>query len=121
LSRGNSRRTEHRFDCIAGDLARINDSGSLETPYRKVESGKVSSHLDYLTADREKHSLIAQRNSRSRKAATSALDRVVCRARRLHRRRTGACGLHGRVAKQLVSVAASLIPFLEHDDAKPRS
>src|SRR5690242_2315765 len=44
-------------------FARVNDFGFLETPYRKVEGGKVSAHLDYLTADREEQFLVAQANA----------------------------------------------------------
>ncbi len=101
-------------------FARINDFGFLETPYRKVENGKVSGHIDYLTADREEGFVIAQANSPVDDKGKFATDRVVCRG--------GAKGDYidaepGRVhymdvsPKQLVSVAASLIPFLEHDDA----
>src|SRR5215813_13526485 len=44
-------------------FARINDFGFLETPYRKVENGKVSNHVDYLTADREETFIVAQANA----------------------------------------------------------
>jgi len=100
-------------------FARINDFGFLETPYRKVEHGKVSNHIDYLTADREEAFVIAQANSPVKESGAFGAEKVVCRgARRFHRCGTGPCRLHGRFApKQLVSVAASLIPFLEHDDA----
>ncbi len=98
-------------------FARINDFGFLETPYRKVESGKVSAHLDYLTADREEPFVIAQANS--------AIDdkgkftgSVVCRGKGDFIDVEPARVDYMDVSpKQLVSVAASLIPFLEHDDA----
>src|SRR6516162_3796905 len=99
-------------------FARINDFGFLETPYRKVEHGKVGGHLDYLTADREESFVIAQANSPVSDKGAFNTDRVVCR---------GKCDFidvepahvdYMDVSpKQLVSVAASLIPFLEHDDA----
>jgi DNA-directed RNA polymerase subunit beta len=101
-------------------FARINDFGFLETPYRKVENGRVTEHLDYLTADREESYIIAQANSPIDDKGKFTTDRAVCRG--------GAKGDYidaepPRVhymdvsPKQLVSVAASLIPFLEHDDA----
>src|SRR4051812_22637347 len=99
-------------------FARINDFGFLETPYRKVENGKVSNHIDYLTADREEAYVIAQANSQVKESGAFVTDRVVCRAKgdfvdveppHVHYMDVS--------PKQLVSVAASLIPFLEHDDA----
>src|SRR4051812_29681104 len=99
-------------------FARINDFGFLETPYRKVEHGKVSTHLDYLTADREEAFVIAQANSPIKENSHFGTDRVVCRGKGdfidvepVH------VDYMDVSPKQLVSVAASLIPFLEHDDA----
>src|SRR5881409_1648979 len=62
-------------------FARINDFGFLETPYRKAEHGKVTGHLDYLTADREESFVIAQANSPIEEKGHFTTDRVVCRAR----------------------------------------
>jgi DNA-directed RNA polymerase subunit beta len=99
-------------------FARINDFGFLETPYRRVESGRLTNHIDYLTADREENNIIAQANSPVDDKGHFLTDRVVCRARgefvdmepsQIHYMDVS--------PKQLVSVAASLIPFLEHDDA----
>ena len=99
-------------------FARINDFGFLETPYRKVEHGKVREHIDYLTADREEAFVIAQANSPTKESGQFGTDRVVCRGRGdfidvepVH------VDYMDVSPKQLVSVAASLIPFLEHDDA----
>jgi DNA-directed RNA polymerase subunit beta len=99
-------------------FARINDFGFLETPYRKVEKGRVSDRIDYLTADREEQFIVAQANSLIDDKGNFLTDRVVCRSR------TDFIDVEpGRVdymdvsPKQLVSIAASLIPFLEHDDA----
>jgi DNA-directed RNA polymerase subunit beta len=99
-------------------FARINDFGFLETPYRKVESGKVSQHLDYLTADREENYVIAQANSPTNERGAFNIDRVVCRGKGDFIDVEPARVDYMDVSpKQLVSVAASLIPFLEHDDA----
>ena len=99
-------------------FARINDFGFLETPYRKVETGKVSAHLDYLTADREESYVIAQANSPLSERGAFSTDRVVCRGKGDFIDVEPARVDYMDVSpKQLVSVAASLIPFLEHDDA----
>ncbi len=99
-------------------FARINDFGFLETPYRKVEDGKVSTHLDFLTADREENFVIAQANSQISDKGNFQTDRVVCRGRGDFIDVEPVNVNYMDVSpKQLVSVAASLIPFLEHDDA----
>ncbi len=99
-------------------FARINDFGFLETPYRKVENGRVSEHLDYLTADREEAFVIAQANSPFDDKGKFTTDRVVCRGKGDFIDVEPARVDYMDVSpKQLVSVAASLIPFLEHDDA----
>jgi len=99
-------------------FARINDFGFLETPYRKVEHGKVGNHLDYLTADREETFIIAQANSPIKDSGAFSIDRVVCRGKGDFIDVEPAHVDYMDVSpKQLVSVAASLIPFLEHDDA----
>ncbi len=99
-------------------FARINDFGFLETPYRKVENGRVSEKLDYLTADREEAHTIAQANTPIDDKGKFTQDRIVCRSRGdfvdLEPARVDYMDVS---PKQLVSVAASLIPFLEHDDA----
>jgi len=99
-------------------FARINDFGFLETPYRKVDNGKVGAHLDYLTADREEAFVIAQANSPVSDKGAFNTDRVVCRGKGDFIDVEPARVDYMDVSpKQLVSVAASLIPFLEHDDA----
>src|SRR5262245_2666173 len=99
-------------------FSRINDFGFLETPYRKAEKGRVSTHLDYLTADREEAFVIAQANSPIDDKGKFNQERVVCRGKNdfidLEPARVDYMDVS---PKQLVSVAASLIPFLEHDDA----
>ncbi len=100
-------------------FARINDFGFLETPYRKAENGRVTSHIDYLTADREEAFIIAQANAAIDEKGHFQGDRVMCRAKGgdfvdVEPSRVDYMDVS---PKQLVSVAASLIPFLEHDDA----
>src|SRR5262250_1598545 len=99
-------------------FARVNDFGFIETPYRKVEKGRVSNHLDYLTADREEAFVIAQANSPVNDRGSFNTERVVCRGKGDFIDVEPARVDYMDVSpKQLVSVAASLIPFLEHDDA----
>jgi DNA-directed RNA polymerase subunit beta len=99
-------------------FARINDFGFLETPYRKVEKGRVSGHIEYLTADKEEKYLIAQANSLIDDKGHFTTATVVCRGKGefldIEPERVDYMDVS---PKQLVSVAASLIPFLEHDDA----
>ncbi|PIP20275.1 MAG: DNA-directed RNA polymerase subunit beta [Candidatus Omnitrophica bacterium CG23_combo_of_CG06-09_8_20_14_all_40_11] len=98
--------------------ARVNFLGLLETPYRKVEDGRVTRKIEYLTADIEEEKMIAQANVPIDNDGYFLEREVSCRYR----------GDFPKVGpkqveymdvspKQLVSVAASLIPFLEHDDA----
>ncbi|TSA41268.1 MAG: DNA-directed RNA polymerase subunit beta, partial [Verrucomicrobiales bacterium] len=99
-------------------FARINDFGFLETPYRKCENGRVSNHLDYLTADREEQYVVAQANAQIDEKGHFTTDRVTCRCRGdfidVEPKKVDYMDVS---PKQLVSIAASLIPFLEHDDA----
>jgi DNA-directed RNA polymerase subunit beta len=99
-------------------FARINDFGFLETPYRKVENGRVTGHLDYLTADREEQYTVAQANAQIDDKGHFTTERVTCRCRGdfvdVEPKRVDYMDVS---PKQLVSIAASLIPFLEHDDA----
>ena len=98
--------------------ARVNEFGFIETPYRKVENGRVSDKVEYLTADAEENYVIAQANSplddksRFKNANVQARyrgDFLEVPAERVNYMDVS--------PKQLVSVAAGLIPFLEHDDA----
>jgi DNA-directed RNA polymerase subunit beta len=99
-------------------FARVNDFGFLETPYRKVEKGRVTNHIDYLTADREEQFIVAQANAPVDEKGHFTTQRVPCRAKGdfidVEPNRVDYMDVS---PKQLVSVAASLIPFLEHDDA----
>ncbi len=99
-------------------FARVNDFGFLETPYRKAEKGRVTNHIDYLTADREEQYIVAQANAPIDEKGYFTTKTVTCRAK------TDFVDVEPEKVnymdvspKQLVSVAASLIPFLEHDDA----
>ncbi|HRZ54705.1 MAG TPA: DNA-directed RNA polymerase subunit beta [Candidatus Paceibacterota bacterium] len=99
-------------------FARVNDFGFIETPYRKVEKGRVTSHIEYLTADREEQFIIAQANAPVDDKGHFTTDKVPCRCKGEFLDVEGSRVDYMDVSpKQLVSVAAGLIPFLEHDDA----
>ncbi|WP_434144295.1 DNA-directed RNA polymerase subunit beta [Photobacterium leiognathi] len=99
-------------------FARCNPYGFLETPYRKVVDGKVSEEIEYLSAIEEGLYVIAQANAALNEDGSFADELITARQK-------GDSGLHPRdhvqymdvATNQVVSVAASLIPFLEHDDA----
>lgn len=115
--------------------ARVNPYGFIETPYRRVVKGKVTDDVDYLTADEEENYIIAQANDEfnpetrefghfDEKGKFVKAARVLCRTKDSN-------GTYGEPdeldplevnymdvsPRQMVSVATSLIPFLEHDDA----
>ncbi len=99
-------------------FARINEFGFLETPYRKVKEGRVTEDIEFLTADREEQFIVAQANSPIDGRGHFTTERVVCRARGEFVDVEPANVHYMDVSpKQLVSIAAALIPFLEHDDA----
>jgi DNA-directed RNA polymerase subunit beta len=99
-------------------FARINEFGFIETPYRRVVDGRVTEHIDYLTADREESYVVAQANAPIDKNGAFLDEKVSCRFRgdfvEVEPSKTHYMDIS---PKQLVSVAAGLIPFLEHDDA----
>jgi len=99
-------------------FARVNEFGFIETPYRKVEKGRVTNHVDYLTADREEQFIVAQANAVIDDKGRFQTDKVMCRCKGdfidVDPNRVDYMDVS---PKQLVSVAAGLIPFLEHDDA----
>ena len=98
--------------------ARVNDYGFIETPYRKVNNGKVTDQIDYLSAIEEGRYAIAQANSALDKSGKLIDELVTCRAKGETILSTADKIEYMDVAPgQIVSVAASLIPFLEHDDA----
>ena len=100
-------------------FARINSFGFIETPYRKVVKGKVTDQIDYLTASEEDDFIVAQANAPLKADGHFAEDRVLARKKGgevdlFHAEEIGYMDVSPR---QMVSVATSLIPFLEHDDA----
>ncbi len=98
--------------------ARTNEYGFLETPYRKVVDGKVTDEIDYLSAIDESHYIIAQANASLDKDNRLSDELVTCRHQNEFTMTTPDKVQYMDVSpKQIVSVAASLIPFLEHDDA----
>src|SRR5215468_10241587 len=98
--------------------ARTNSYGFLETPYRKVANGKVTDKVDYLSAIEEGEFVIAQANSIMNKDGSFAEDFVACRFRgESELRHSNEIQLMDVSPMQTVSVAAALVPFLEHDDA----
>ncbi len=98
--------------------ARTNKYGFLETPYRRVENGKVSMDIDYLSAIEEGDFTIAQANSELNKDGKFKEELVSSRFKNEFTMSQGGDVNYMDVAPgQIVSVAASLIPFLEHDDA----
>lgn len=99
-------------------FARINPLGLIETPYRKVEDGRVTKKFEYLTADIEEDKYIAQADVPLDDEGRFAEKFVTCRYKNDFPKVPAKDVQYMDVsAKQLVSVAASLIPFLEHDDA----
>jgi DNA-directed RNA polymerase subunit beta len=98
--------------------ARTNQYGFLETPYRRVENGQVTDKIEYLSAIEEGHYAIAQANSGISAAGKLTDDLVSCRfENEFTLMPVDRINFMDVSPKQIVSVAASLIPFLEHDDA----
>ena len=123
---------------LIGSLAaygRITPYGFIETPYRRVIDGKVTDDIDYLTADEEENFTIAQANDlfdlETREFGYTDEDGVFHKSTRVLARTTDTNGVFGEAMdvppeqvnymdvspRQMTSVATSLIPFLEHDDA----
>ncbi len=98
--------------------AQVNDLGFVETPYRVVKNGKVTGELAWLDANREEDVTIAQANARLNPDGTFVDEVVLCRQRSDYPLLSPDRIDYMDVApEQLVSIAAALIPFLEHDDA----
>ncbi len=99
-------------------FARTNEYGFLETPYRKVVAGRVTDDIEYLSAIEEGKYVIAQANAAIDKKGKLLDELVSCRSQNEFMLATADRVEYMDVApSQIVSVAASLIPFLEHDDA----
>ena len=98
--------------------AKINQYGFIETPYRKVENGKVTKDVEYISAMEESRYTIAQANAELKKDGTFVGELIPIRkAGEIGLARPENIDLMDVSPKQLVSVAAALIPFLENDDA----
>jgi len=98
--------------------ARVNDFGFIETPYREVENGRVSDRIRYLSALEEEDHVIAQANAPIDGRGNFTLDLVSARkGGEFVMARPEEINFMDVSPNQLVSVAASLIPFLENDDA----
>jgi DNA-directed RNA polymerase subunit beta len=98
--------------------ARTNKYGFLETPYVKVENGKVTDQVDYLSAIEEGRYVIAQANANLDGKGKFVDDLISCRHQNEFTLSAPDAIEYMDVSpKQIVSVAASIIPFLEHDDA----
>ncbi len=98
--------------------ARTNDYGFLETPYRRVQDGQVTDEIEYLSAIDEAEYVIAQANSRVSDDGRLEGELVDVRHQNEFTKTTAANVSYMDVSpKQVVSVSAALIPFLEHDDA----
>ena len=100
-------------------FARVNAFGFVETPYRKVEKGRVTDQVDYVTADVEDRFIIAQANAKLDEKGRFTEDRVLVRKRHGEADEVPADEIHYMDVspRQMVSVATAMIPFLEHDDA----
>ncbi|MCH6167141.1 DNA-directed RNA polymerase subunit beta [Pseudonocardia alaniniphila] len=100
-------------------FAQVNPFGFIQTPYRKVDNGRVTEQIDYLTADEEDRFVIAQANAPLDDDGNFQEERVLVR------RKGGEVDFISPTGvdyidvspRQMVSVATALIPFLEHDDA----
>jgi DNA-directed RNA polymerase subunit beta len=101
-------------------FAKVNRFGFIETPYRRVdpETGKVTSHFDYLTADEEDNYVVAQANARLAEDGSFIDEEVIARFRGentvVKRDRVDYMDVS---PKQVVSAATACIPFLENDDS----
>ncbi|WEG73508.1 DNA-directed RNA polymerase subunit beta [Vagococcus intermedius] len=100
--------------------AKINAYGFIETPYRRVDraTGRVTEHIDYLTADEEDHYMVAQANSPLTEDGSFAEELVMARIQSENLEVTVDKVDYMDVSpKQVVAVATSCIPFLENDDS----
>jgi DNA-directed RNA polymerase subunit beta len=97
--------------------ARVNEFGFIETPYRLVKDGRVTDKIDYLTADQEEAKIIAQANAEIDEKG-HFVGKVTVRQDGEFLEVSAAEVHYMDVSpKQVISIAAGMIPFLEHDDA----
>ncbi|MDR2659591.1 MAG: DNA-directed RNA polymerase subunit beta [Spirochaetaceae bacterium] len=100
------------------NYTKVNDYGFLETPYRKVLKGKATTQVEYLSAIEEDKYYIAQASAKLNKDGSFSDGQVSCRRQGDYTTRAPEDLQYMDVSpKQIISVSASLIPFLEHDDA----
>jgi len=99
-------------------FARINEFGFIETPYRRVVDGRVTKDVDWLAADKEEGFIVAQANTPVDAKGKFLTGAVMCRRSGDFIQVKPSDVQYMDVSpKQVVSVAAGLVPFLEHDDA----
>ncbi|HYM21110.1 MAG TPA: DNA-directed RNA polymerase subunit beta [Candidatus Kapabacteria bacterium] len=99
-------------------FARVNPFGFIETPYRLVKHGKVTNDIEYLTADDEEDKIIAQANQELDSHQKFVGERISCRQYGdFVMKSPDEVQFMDVAPSQIVSAAAALIPFLEHDDA----
>ncbi|MCL2212031.1 MAG: DNA-directed RNA polymerase subunit beta, partial [Treponema sp.] len=100
------------------NYTRVNEYGFLETPYRKVEKGIATKEIEHLSAMDEDRYFIAQASAKVNQNGSFADDQISCRKQGDYITRSPEDIQYMDVSpKQIISVSASLIPFLEHDDA----
>jgi DNA-directed RNA polymerase subunit beta len=97
--------------------ARVNEFGFIETPYRLVTKGKVSDKINYLTADQEEGKIIAQANSEIDDKGNFLGAVTVRQDGEFLEVEADEVNYMDVSPKQVISIAAGMIPFLEHDDA----
>jgi len=99
--------------------AKVNDFGFIETPYRKVEEGKVSKDIEYLSAEQEDDTVIAQANAPLDKKGVFKNENIFSRFRDGNYQLANPedIGYMDVSTNQITSLAAALIPFIEHNDA----
>ncbi len=97
--------------------ARVNEFGFIETPYRVVKDGRVTDKIDYLTADQEEGKVIAQANAEIDDKGHFVGKVTVRQDGNFLEVAASEVHLMDVSPKQVISIAAGMIPFLEHDDA----
>jgi DNA-directed RNA polymerase subunit beta len=99
--------------------ARVNDYGFIETPYRVVRDSKIEDEIQYFTATQEENKIVAQASAESVDRKELPMDELISARRKgdFSLVNSEEVELMDVSPNQLVSIAASLIPFLEHDDA----
>jgi len=99
--------------------AKVNEFGFIETPYRKVDSGKVTTNIEYLAAEQEDETIIAQANAPIDEKGNFMNETIFSRFRESNvgLAKPEQVEFMDVSANQITSVAAAMIPFIEHDDA----